>query len=68
MVTLKLSKREIERIDKGLEITFMHLREILKNPGLLEKYIPDSIFFPVYIREKDREALLVGVKPTKATT
>jgi hypothetical protein len=65
---LKLSKREIEQIDRGLAITFMHMREIIKNPELLEKYTQDSTFFPVYLKEKDREALLIGVRPNKAST
>jgi len=60
---LKLTKKECTQIDKGLEITFMHLREILKDPKKLDKYKKDIDFFPVYIKEKGKEALLLGIKP-----
>ncbi len=62
---MKLSKREVEVIDEGLEITFMHIKEIMKNPKLLDKYTDNTTFFPVYLKDKDREALLVGVRPGK---
>jgi len=65
---LKLSKKEIEQIDRGLAITFMHLKEILKNPEILDKYTKNSTFFPVYLKDKDREALLIGVRPRKVST
>ena len=60
---MKLTKKECTQIDKGLEITFMHLREILKDPKKLDKYKKDTDFFPVYIKEKGKEALLLGIKP-----
>jgi hypothetical protein len=60
---LKLSKKESTQIDKGLEITFMHLREIIKDPKKLNKYKKDTDFFPVYLKEKGKEALLLGIKP-----
>lgn len=60
---MKLTKKECTQIDKGLEITFMHLREILKDPKKLDKYKKDIDFFPVYIKEKGKEALLLGIKP-----
>ena len=64
---MKLNKKEIEQIDRGLAITFMHIREIIENPEMLEKYTEDSTFFPVYLKEKDKEALLIGVRPKVAT-
>lgn len=64
---LKLSKKDIEQIDRGLEITFMHIEEILRNPEILERYTGTSTFFPVYLKDKDREALLIGVRPKKST-
>lgn len=64
---LKLTKKEIEQIDRGLEITFMHIEEVLRNPAILENYPDTMTFFPVYIKTKDKEALLIGVKPGKAT-
>ncbi len=63
---LKLSKKEIEQIDRGLEITFLHIEEVLKNPKILETYPETMTFFPVYIKRKDKEALLIGVRPGKA--
>jgi hypothetical protein len=50
-------------IDNGLEITFMHIHEIIKDPKMLDNYSKDSIFFPVYLKNKKREALLLGVRP-----
>jgi len=50
---LKLTKKECTQIDKDLEITFMHLREILKDPKKLDKYKKDTDFFPVYIKLKE---------------
>ena len=60
---MKLTKKESTQIDKGLEITFMHLRKIIKDPKKLDKYKKDTDFFPVYIKEKGKEALLLGIKP-----
>ena len=60
---MKLTKKECTQIDKCLEITFMHLREILKDPEKLDKYKKDTDFFPVYLKEKEKEALLLGIKP-----
>jgi len=50
-------------IDNGLEITFMHIQEIIKDPKMLDNYSKGSIFFPVYLKDKKREALLLGVRP-----
>ncbi len=64
---MKLTKEEEEMIDAGLEIAFMHLREIIKNPKLLDKYPKTTRFFPVYLKDGKREALLLGVKKKKAS-
>jgi hypothetical protein len=63
--TLKLSKKEMEQIDDGLAITFMHLKEILKNPASLDDYTNNTTFFPVYLKDREREALLIGVRPQR---
>jgi len=62
-----MTKKEIEQIDAGLAITFMHIREILEHPETLERYAEKGTFFPVYLKDKGREALLVGIRPKKAT-
>jgi len=62
-----MTKEDEEMMDAGLEIAFMHLREILKNPKLLEKYPKTTIFFPVYLKDGKKEALLLGVKKKKAS-
>ena len=54
-------------IDAGLEIAFMHLREIIKNPKLLDKYPKTTRFFPVYLKDGKKEALLLGVKKKKVS-
>lgn len=64
---MKLSKKELEQIDHGLTITFMHIKEILKKPESLNEYTANTTFFPVYLKDKDREALLIGVKPRKVS-
>jgi hypothetical protein len=64
---MKLSEDEEKMIDAGLEIAFMHLREIIKDPKRLEKYTNSSRFFPVYLKDGKREALLLGVKPKKTS-
>ncbi len=61
---MRLNKNEQKQIDMGIEITFMHIKDILKHPEKLDK-IPDGAqFFPVYLKEKNKTAALVGVKPT----
>ncbi|MDI6887328.1 MAG: hypothetical protein QMC98_01640 [Candidatus Thermoplasmatota archaeon] len=60
-----MSKKEEKQVDKGLEITFMHLREILRKPEKVDEYISDTNFFPVYLEEKGKKALLLGIKPSK---
>ena len=67
MDTVKLTKEEEEMMDAGLEIAFMHLREIMKNPKLLEKYPKTTKFFPVYLKDGKREAFLLGVRKKKAS-
>ena len=62
-----MTKREIAQIDDGLAITFMHLKEILRNPDLLEGYTGNTTFFPVYLKDRQREALLIGVRPQKSS-
>ena len=62
---MKLSKKEQKQVDLGLEITFMHLKEVLSNPERISEYAQYTNFIPVYIKEKDKEALLLGIKPTK---
>ncbi len=60
---MKLKKNEQKQVDIGMEITFMHIRDILKHPEKLDN-IPDGAqFFPVYIKEKGKTAALVGIKP-----
>ena len=60
---MKLTKKDMADIDNGLEITFMHIQEIIKDPKMLDNYSKGSIFFPVYLKDKKREALLLGVRP-----
>lgn len=60
---MKLSEKEQQQIEKGLEITFMHLKEIIKHPERLDDFPAGTNFFPVYIKEEGKEALLLGVKP-----
>ncbi len=63
---MKLNKKEREQINKAMEITFMHIRDIIENPGKLDD-IPDGAqFFPVYLKEKGKKAALLGIKPTVA--
>jgi hypothetical protein len=64
---MKLTKEEEEMVDAGLEIAFMHLREILKNPKCLEKYAKNTMLFPVYLKDGKRKALLLGVRPKKTS-
>lgn len=64
---MKLTKEEEEMMDAGLEIAFMHLREIIKNPKLLDKYAKSTRFFPVYLQEGKKKALLFGVRPKKTS-
>jgi len=64
---MKLTKEEEEEIDVGLEIAFMHLREIIKNPKILEKYPKTTRFFPVYLKDGKREAILLGVRKKKTS-
>lgn len=64
---MKLSKEEEEQIDIGLEVTFMHLREIIKNPKMMEKYSKTDRFFPVYLKDGKREAILLRIRPKKTT-
>lgn len=61
---MKLSKKEQRQVEKGLEITFMHIRDILEHPEKLDEIPDNAQFFPVYIKEKNKEALLLGIKPT----
>ena len=64
---MNLSSKEEEQIEKGLEITFMHLREILENPDRIAEYADGTQFIPVYLKEEGREALLLGIKPPEAS-
>ena len=60
---MKLNKKEQIQVDKGLEITFMHVRDILEHPEKLDELPDNAQFFPVYLKEKNKKALLLGVKP-----
>jgi len=64
---MKLTKEEEEQVDIGLEVTFMHLREILKNPKMIDKYSKTDSFVPIYLKDGKREALLLRIRSKKAT-
>jgi hypothetical protein len=64
---MKLNRREREQIDAGLAVTFMHAKEIINNPEMLEKYTKPDRFFPVYLKGGDKEVLLIGVKAKRTT-
>ena len=61
---MKLTKKEQMQVDKGLEITFMHIKEVIEHPKKLDDILNNAQLFPIYIKEKNKEALLLGVKPT----
>lgn len=63
---MKLSRKERRQVDAGLEVTALHLREIMDHPEKLDRYADGQEFFPVYLRSGDQEALLFGLASGRA--
>ncbi len=60
---MELTEKEQIQVEKGLEIAFMHLKEIIAHPEKLDGYLPEMDFFPVYLKGEGKDVILPGVKP-----